>query len=59
MGSILDEVTGFSNLPNPSSSTMALESIQPLTAMSTRNLPEGECRPEREADITVNCEPIV
>jgi hypothetical protein len=28
----------FSNLPNPSGRTMALESIQPLTEMSTRNL---------------------
>jgi hypothetical protein len=29
----------FFNLPNPSSRTMALESTQPLTEMSTRNLP--------------------
>jgi hypothetical protein len=28
----------FSNLPNPSGRTMALESTQPLTEMSTRNL---------------------
>jgi hypothetical protein len=28
----------FSNLPNPSSRTMALGSTQPLTEMSTRNL---------------------
>jgi hypothetical protein len=29
----------FFNLPNPSSRTMALGSTQPLTEMSTRNLP--------------------
>jgi hypothetical protein len=31
----------FFNLPNPSSRTMALGSTQPLTKMSTRNLPGG------------------
>jgi hypothetical protein len=31
----------FSNLPNPSSRTMALGSTQYLTEMSTRNLPGG------------------
>jgi hypothetical protein len=35
--SIPDEVIGFFSLPNPSSRTMA----QPLTEMSTRNLPGG------------------
>jgi hypothetical protein len=29
------------SLPNPSSRTMALGSSQPLTEMSTRNLPVG------------------
>jgi hypothetical protein len=29
---------------------MALRSTQPLTEMSTRNLPEGKGRPAREAD---------
>jgi hypothetical protein len=29
----------FFNLPNPSSHNMALESTQPLTEMSTRNIP--------------------
>jgi hypothetical protein len=38
-GSIPDEVTGFLNSPNPSSRTMALGLTQPLTEMSTRNLP--------------------
>jgi hypothetical protein len=37
--SILDEVTGFFNSPNPSSHTVALWSTQPLTEMSTWNLP--------------------
>jgi hypothetical protein len=31
----------FFSLPNPSSRTMALGPTQPLTEMSTRNLPEG------------------
>jgi hypothetical protein len=35
---VLDEVDIF-NLPHPSSRTMALGSTQPLTEMSTRNLP--------------------
>jgi hypothetical protein len=45
---------------NPSSRTMALGSTQPLTEMSTRNLPCGKGRPARRADnLTVICEPIV
>jgi hypothetical protein len=39
-GSSPDEVD-FSNLPNPSSRTMALGSTQLLTEMSTRDLPGG------------------
>jgi hypothetical protein len=39
-GSSPDEVVFF-NLPNPSSRTMALGSTQPLTEMSTRNIPGG------------------
>jgi hypothetical protein len=39
---------------------MALVSTQPLTEMSTRNLPGGKERPERKADnLTAICEPIV
>jgi hypothetical protein len=39
-GSIPDEVIGFFfNSRNPSSRTMAIRSTQPLTEMSTRNLP--------------------
>jgi hypothetical protein len=38
---------------------MALGSTQPLTEMSTRNLPGGKEWPAREADFTAICEPIV
>jgi hypothetical protein len=39
---------------------MALESIQPLTEMSTRNIREGKGRPVRKAgNLTASCEPIV
>jgi hypothetical protein len=34
-----DEIMGFFNQPNLSSHTMVLGSTQPLTEMSTRNLP--------------------
>jgi hypothetical protein len=46
---------------NPSNRTMALGSTQPLTEMSTRNLPGGgNKRPARRADnLTAICEPIV
>jgi hypothetical protein len=44
-----DEVDFF-NLPNPSSRTMALRSTQPLTEISTGNLPGGKKRPEARAD---------
>jgi hypothetical protein len=44
-----DEVDFF-NLPNPSSSTMALGSTQPLTEMSTRNPLGGKGQPARKAD---------
>jgi hypothetical protein len=55
-----NEVFFIFNLPNPSSRTMALGSTQPLTEMSTRNLPVGKGRPARKADnLTALCEPIV
>jgi hypothetical protein len=39
---------------------MILESTQPLTEMSTRNLPGGKERPACKADnLTAMCEPIV
>jgi hypothetical protein len=41
-GSISDEIIGYFNRPNPSSHTIALVSTQPLTEMSTRNLPGGK-----------------
>jgi hypothetical protein len=50
----------FFNLPNPSSRTMALGSTQPLTEMSTKNLPGGKGRPARKADnFTAICETII
>jgi hypothetical protein len=42
VGSIPDEFIGFLNLPNTCSNNMALGSTQPLTEMSTRNLPGGK-----------------
>jgi hypothetical protein len=55
-----DEVIAFFNWPNPSSRTMDLGSTQPLTEMSTRNLPAGKGRPARKADnLTAISEPIV
>jgi hypothetical protein len=44
------------NLPNPSSRTMAPGSTQPLTEMSTRNLPGRKELPARKTAI---CELIV
>jgi hypothetical protein len=59
-GSIPDEAIGFFNWPNPSSRTMALVSTQPLTEMSTRNLPGGKGRLAPGADnLTAVYEPIV
>jgi hypothetical protein len=46
---VQDEVNFF-NLHNPSSRTMALESTQTLTEMSTMNLPGSKKRPARRAD---------
>jgi hypothetical protein len=46
--------------PNPSSHTLALGSTQPLTEMSTRNLPGEKGLPARKADnITAICQAIV
>jgi hypothetical protein len=54
-----DEVDFF-NLLNPSSRTVVLGSTQPLTEMSTRNLPGVKKRPAHRADnLTTICEPIV
>jgi hypothetical protein len=59
-GSIPNEVVGFFTSPNPSSRIMALESTQPLTEMSTRNIFMGKERPALKADNLTNIyEPIV
>jgi hypothetical protein len=58
--SIRDEVIGYLNLSNPSRRTVAPGSTQPLTVMSTRNLPGGKERPVRKADnLNAICDPIV
>jgi hypothetical protein len=58
--SISDEVIEFFICPNPSSCTMALGSTEPLTEMSTRNLPGGKGRPARRTDsLTAICEQIL
>jgi hypothetical protein len=50
----------FFSWPNPSRRAMALGSTQPLTEMSSRNLPGGKRRPALNADnLTAICEPIV
>jgi hypothetical protein len=60
MGLIPDEVIGFFILHNLSSHTMALGSTQPLTEMSTRNLPGDKGWWACKADsLTATCEPIV
>jgi hypothetical protein len=52
-GSIPYEVIEFFNSFNPSSSTMALGSTQPLTEISTRNLP-GEVNGCRRLRLTTS-----
>jgi hypothetical protein len=50
----------FFDWSDPPSRTVALGSTQPLTEMSTRNLPGVKERPARKADnLTAICEPIV
>jgi hypothetical protein len=50
----------FIILPNPSSSTMALEFTQPLTDMSTRNLPGDKGQPvHKSGNFTAICVPTV
>jgi hypothetical protein len=54
-----DDVDFFFFLPNPSGRTIALGSTQPLTEMSTRNLPGTKGRPAPRADnLTAICESI-
>jgi hypothetical protein len=55
-----DDVWIIFNLPDSSSRTTALESTQPLTEMSTRNLPTGKMRPAHRADnLAAICEPNI
>jgi hypothetical protein len=57
-GFIPGEITGFFNLPNSSSRTMALGPTQPLTEMNTRNLPGSKGRLAHKADnFTSICQP--
>jgi hypothetical protein len=56
---VTDKVDFF-NLPNVSSRTVALGSTQPLTEMSTRNLPGGKKRTGVGADNFADiCEPNI
>jgi hypothetical protein len=56
VGLITDEVTGFLNLRNSASSTIALGSTQSLTDLSARNLPGGKGRPASKVDnLTTAC----
>jgi hypothetical protein len=57
--SIPDEVFGLLDWSNLSNYTVTLGLTQPLTEMSTRNLPGDKVRPAGKADITDICEPIV
>jgi hypothetical protein len=59
VGSSPDEVISF-NCPNPSIRTMVLGPTQPLTEMSTGNVPRDKGRPARKADNhTATCERTV
>jgi hypothetical protein len=49
----------FFHRMNPSSRFMALGFTQPLTEMSTRNIPGGKGRPAHNANVTIICELIV
>jgi hypothetical protein len=53
------DVTEIFNKPNSSSRTMTLRSTQPLTELSTRNLPGAKGRAVRKVDLTAICEPVI
>jgi hypothetical protein len=56
---IPDEIIEYLNSPNPSIRTMALWLTQPVTGMSTKNLPGVKGRPVHNADnLTTICEPV-
>jgi hypothetical protein len=58
--SIAYEVIWFFSWPNISNRAVAIESTQPITNMSARNLPEGNARPALKGDyLTAICEPVV
>jgi hypothetical protein len=59
VGSNADGVIGLFNWSKPSSRTMARGSTQPLTEMSTRNLPGGKEGVRKADNLTAICEPIV
>jgi hypothetical protein len=60
VGSIPDEVIPIFNCPNPFNCTMALGATQPLTEMSTRDLPGSKGQPVCKAgNLTAICELIV
>jgi hypothetical protein len=54
-----NSVTILAHRFNSRGHTTALGSTQPLTEMSTRNVPGGKGRPVRKADLTALCEPFV
>jgi hypothetical protein len=58
-GSVVVEAVIIFHLSDPSNRSMALVVTQPLTQISTRNLPGGKAKPARKADVTAICNPIV
>jgi hypothetical protein len=59
VGLIPNEVIEFFNWPKPFNCTMAQGLTQPLTEMSTRNVPGGKWWLVRKADNLTICELIV
>jgi hypothetical protein len=56
-----DEMIGYFSQPNPYSVSINLGLTQPLTEMSTRELPRyvtGRRRARKASNLTVICEPI-
>jgi hypothetical protein len=57
MGSVPDEVIGFFSWPNLFNRTVAVELIQSLREINTKNVPGGKGRPALKADnLTAICE---
>jgi hypothetical protein len=60
MGLFPNQIIEISNWYNPSIHTVVLGSTQPLTEMSTMNIPAGKGRPTHKTNnLTAICEPIV